>query len=110
LYSLQQQGRLDATAVNYVYSITVVLSIIETLALVLMTRVDAGLAEFLLVVAVALVVNAGATGALSMVSERYQARIVWLAPLAFAISLLVYHRQRDVRMALRADSSLEGSA
>jgi hypothetical protein len=108
--SLQQQGRLDATAVNYVYSITVVLSIIGTLALVLRTRVDAGLAEFLLVVAVALVVNAGATGGLSMVSERYQARIVWLVPLAFAISLLVYQRQRDVRMALRADSSLEGSA
>ena len=105
--SLQQQDRLDAAAVNYAYSTVVVLSIIGTLALVLVlrTRVDASLAEFLLVVAVALVVNAGATGALSMVGERYQARIVWLAPLAFAISFLVYLRQRDARVALRAEAT-----
>ena len=105
--SLQQQGRLDAAVVNYVYSAVVVLSIIGTLVLllVLRTRVDASLAEFLLVVAVALVVNAGATGALSTVGERYQARIVWLAPLAFAISFLVYLRQRDARMALSAEAT-----
>lgn len=110
MHSLQQQGRLDATAVNYAYSTTVVLSIVGVLVLMLRTRPDADVADFLFVVAVALVVNAGTTGALSMVADRYQARIVWLAPFAFAISLLAYQRQRAAGTVLRVDRSLEGNA
>jgi hypothetical protein len=110
MHSLQQQGRLGATTVNYAYSTIVLLSAIGVLVLMLRTRLDADLAEFLLVVAVALVVNAGTTGALSMVADRYQARIVWLAPLAFALSLLAYQRQRAAGPVLRVDRSLEGNA
>ena len=91
----QQQGRLDATAANYVYSAIVVLSAAGLLLLALRERPDPGLAEFFLVVAVALVVNAAAAGALSVVADRYQARLVWLVPLAFAFSLLA-HRRRSV--------------
>jgi hypothetical protein len=89
----QQQGRLDATAANYVYLAVVVLSAAGLLLLALRERPDPGLAEFFLVVAVALVVNAATTGALSTVADRYQARLVWLLPLAFAFSLLAHRRR-----------------
>jgi hypothetical protein len=98
----QQQGRLDATAANYVYSAIVVMSAAGLLLLLaLRERPDPGLAEFFLVVAIALVVNAAATGALSVVADRYQARLVWLVPLAFALSLLAHRR----RLASPADAA-----
>jgi hypothetical protein len=107
--SRQQQGRLETTAVNLVYSATVVLSVVGVLLLMLRTGLDPGLVEFLAVVATALVVNAAAAGALSVVADRYQARIVWLVPLAFAVSILVYQRRRVARLALGSERSLERS-
>jgi hypothetical protein len=69
------------------------LSLVGAIALVFALR-DATFTEFLLTIAVALLANAAATGALSVVADRYQARLIWLLPLAFAIFLLAYQRQR----------------
>lgn len=103
----QQQGRLDATAANYIYLAIIILSAAGLLLLALRERPDPGLAEFFLVVAVALVVNAATTGALSVVADRYQARLVWLLPLAFAFSLLA-HRRRSASPADAAIRSFTG--
>jgi hypothetical protein len=97
--SLQQQGRLRLDAINRVYTAIVVLSLVGALAIVLAMR-EANLVEFLLVIAAALVANAAATGALSVVADRYQSRLIWLVPLAFAICLLAYQRQREAAAAM----------
>ena len=91
--SLQQQGRLRLDAINDVYSLIVMLSLVGAIALVFALR-NATFTEFLLTITVALLANAAATGALSVVADRYQARLIWLLPLAFAIFLLAYQRQR----------------
>jgi hypothetical protein len=91
--SLQQQGRIRLDAINDVYSVVVVFSLVGTIVLVFALR-DWRLVEFLVVLAVAFVANAAATGALSIVADRYQARVIWLLPLAFAICLLAYRRRR----------------
>lgn len=70
-------------------------------------RAEAKILEFLLVVAVAIIVNAGATGAFWGVHDRYQARNVWLVPFAFAISMLMYQRQPH---AWRSKQSVKGTA
>jgi len=51
----------------------------------------AGLALFVLV---ALLGNAFICGALSNPHDRYQSRLVWLAPLVMALALAEYHRDR----------------
>jgi hypothetical protein len=93
--SRQQRGELDAAAINRLYSVVVILSLVGSLLILVMTRFDKVLAEFLAVIAVALLANAFATGAFSSIHDRYQARIVWLLPLAFAISILIYFRRHD---------------
>jgi hypothetical protein len=105
--SLQWRRALDTNGVNYLYSSAAVLSFLGILALMFAARVEVKVLQFLLVVAVAMIVNAGATGAFSGVYDRYQARIVWLIPFAFAISMLMYQRQPN---AWRSKQSVKGAA
>lgn len=93
MHSLQWQGKWDTDSMNTVYSITVVLSLIGIAAILFTMPFDGPLLEFLVLIAAAVVANAGATGAFSAVYDRYQARIVWLVPLAFAISVLAFIRR-----------------
>ena len=108
MHSLQQESKLDATVVNRLYSFVVIFSLIGLVILLVLMRFDVTLAEFILVIAVALAANAFATGAFSSVHDRYQARIIWLVPLVFVISFLVYRRQRDARLAPLADKPIMG--
>jgi hypothetical protein len=71
---------------------------------------DADVAEYLLVVAVALVVNAASTGALSIVADRYQARVIWLIPFSFALCLLAWRRQRGLAVLPSRGSYIRGDA
>ncbi|MEO3474734.1 hypothetical protein AAFN86_22915 [Roseomonas sp. CAU 1739] len=67
--------------------------VLACLALVLVAllraawRRDRAVAGMLLGMLVAIAVNAFATGALSLPADRYQARIIWLLPLAAALGL-----------------------
>jgi hypothetical protein len=108
--SRQNQNRLNAGLANRLYTLVIALTLVGALVLLAMTRFDAALSEFVIVIAGALVANAVATGVFSSVHHRYQGRIVWLIPLAFAISLLTYCRQRGVRLAPLAEKAIESKA
>src|SRR5262249_16289536 len=101
--SRQQQGRLDVDELNILYTAVVVLS----LAALLRPRPQAPVGHLPLAVAVALPVNAAATGALSVVADRYQARVIWLVPFCFAVVLLSQRRRLSQRALHR--SFTEGS-
>ena len=53
------------------------------------------LAGLTLVVAATVIANAGVTGVLSVVDDRYQCRVIWLVPLLAAIFLLDWLGQRN---------------
>jgi len=103
-HSRQQTGRLQTRRPNLVYGGVVVLSL-AGLVLLLIRLQDPDLNEFAAVVAFALLVNAVATAPFSVVADRYQARIVWLLPLAFGVSFLAFQRRRAVRPVLLANRS-----
>lgn len=107
MQSRQQTARLETTVPNILYGATVLLSAVGLVVLLIRLR-DPDITELAAVVAVALALNAAATAPFSVVADRYQARIVWLLPLAFAVSLLALQRCRLVRP-LAADRSLENS-
>lgn len=106
--SRQQSGRLATAMPNLLYSATIVLSLAGLLFLLLRLR-DGDLAEFAAVVGAALLVNAAVTGPLAVVAARYQARVVWLLPFAFAVSLMVFQRRRLASAAPGQNRSVEGS-
>lgn len=108
--SRQMQDQLNGPIANRLYTATVVVSLVGALLLLATTRFDPDLAEFFLVISGALIANAFACGAFSSVHHRYQGRIVWLIPLAFAISILVYRRQRGTRFVPLAEKAVEGEA
>jgi hypothetical protein len=56
---------------------------------------------------VALLANAAATGAISVVMDRFQARLIWLMPLCFAV-LLLTKQQPGARRIPRFMDSREG--
>jgi hypothetical protein len=96
MHSRQQQGRLDVEWLNVLYTSVVWLSLAGLLVLLLKVRPAPPVADLLLAVAVALLANAAATGALSVVMDRFQARLIWLMPLCFAV-LLLRKQQPDAR-------------
>jgi hypothetical protein len=100
MHSRQQQGQLDLAGLNVLYSAVVLLSLAGLLVLLLQARPETAVADLLLAVAVALLVNAAATGALSVVADRYQARLIWLVPFCFAVLLLHQQRRRLPHRAL----------
>jgi hypothetical protein len=104
--SHQQQGRLDVDGLNVLYSAVVWLSLAGSLGLLLQARPATAVTDLLLAVAAALLANAAATGALSVVADRYQARLIWLVPLCFAVLLLSQQRRRA--LAARAPSIVPG--
>jgi hypothetical protein len=106
--SRQQTGRLETFGPNLIYS-GVVLFSFACLILMLIRLQDPDIGEFAAVVAAALLLNAAATAPFSVVADRYQARIVWLLPLAFAISLLALQRRRGAPPVLAAGRSLKES-
>lgn len=61
---------------------------------------DSVLASLAAVVIVALVVNAGLAGALSDVHDRYQSRLVWLAPLVLVLALVRLQTFKRSRISL----------
>jgi hypothetical protein len=101
-HSRQQTGRLQTARPNLVYAGVAVIAL-AGLILLLIRLQDPDLNEFAVVIAVALLINAAATAPFSVVADRYQARIVWLLPLAFAVSLLAFQRRRAIRPVLVAD-------
>jgi len=80
---LQASGKLPAAAQAFVWP---QLPLVVLSALALAVAVAAARARqragFLLVVPLALLVNAAVTGGLSKPHDRYQARLIWLLPLA----------------------------
>lgn len=94
LGSKQQRGCLDAGFLNSIYLACIVVSLLGTAGILMVSRFQPGLTEFVIVVVAGILGNAIATGAFSGVHDRYQARIVWLIPLVFAVSLFVYRKKR----------------
>jgi hypothetical protein len=94
LASWQQRGAPDLAAINFIYALVVVASLVGTVVILAISGFPAGLTEFSLVVAVGIVANAFVTGALSGVYDRYQARIIWLVPFVFATSVAVSLRRQ----------------
>jgi hypothetical protein len=78
--------RLPIRVVTSIVAVVGLLILIPMFILAIRRR-DALAQSLLATVAVTLVANAAMTGALSDVHDRYQSRIVWLAP--FAVLLLV---------------------
>jgi hypothetical protein len=91
LAGAQKRGVLEARAAPFLaphLPVLVLAVLLLPLALWRVARVGDGLRLGLLVcVLVGLLANAFATGALSGPHDRYQARIVWLLPLAVGLSL-----------------------
>ncbi|MGH6782357.1 MAG: hypothetical protein ACREB5_09655, partial [Sphingomonadaceae bacterium] len=88
--SMQVQGTTPKPVVRLV-SGAVALAGLLALPIALMAalrRRDGMLAGLLIAVAVVLVANAAMAGALSDVHDRYQSRVVWLAPLAVLLAAM----------------------
>lgn len=94
LQASQQQGKLDLSRLNRVYSTVIVLSLAGAVAIMAVSGVPSAVAEFAVVLGVGIVANAIATGAFAAVHDRYQARVIWLVPLLFAVCVLAYRRRR----------------
>jgi hypothetical protein len=97
---LQMQGALQARAAPFLALHIPVLLLSLAAALWLLWRAlrarDTPRAAMLAGALLALLANAAATGALSKPHERYQARIVWLLPLAVMLGALPTARRDAV--------------
>ena len=95
LASRQARAPFDFSWVNLVHVPVQALAIAALPVIVLLRRDRriASLAGFLLV---ALLANAVVCGALSNPHDRYQSRLVWLAPLVVGIAALDWHRRRSL--------------
>ena len=76
------------------WTIVASLAAIAVLIPILWRRHSPRLAGLTLVVAATVVANAGVTGVLSVVDDRYQCRVIWLVPLLAAIFFLDWLEQR----------------
>jgi hypothetical protein len=77
---------------------TIVASLVAIAILIpfLWRRHSPRLAGLTLVVVATVVANAGVTGVLSVVDDRYQCRVIWLVPLLAAIFFLDWLQQREI--------------
>jgi hypothetical protein len=78
------------------WTIAASLAAIAVLIPFLWRRHSPQLAGLSLVVIATVVANAGVTGVLSVVDDRYQCRIIWLVPLLAGIFLLDWLQQRGI--------------
>lgn len=87
--SRQMKGELPERPFRLLTGITATLGLILLLPLMIVAyrRRDTVVLTLLLTIAAALLVNAATAGAFSNVRDRYQSRIVWLAPFAALIVL-----------------------
>jgi hypothetical protein len=92
--SRQLQNELPRSLIRNVTSaVTIVSLLLPPLLLVIARRrEDRKVVSLIIAVAIALMVNAVLTGALSDVHDRYQSRLVWLSPLVCALALLRWFR------------------
>jgi hypothetical protein len=88
--SRQLQNDLPRVLVRNVTSTvtTVSLLLLPMLFVIAVRRKDRRVVSLLIAVVISLIVNALLTGALSDVHDRYQSRLVWLAPLVCTLALL----------------------
>jgi len=97
----QQSERLVVDALNLLHLPVAALSI-DGIALVVMARrrlrLDREHGALCLTVLMALFLNAAICGVFSHPVDRYQSRLVWLAPFAFALALAAQMRKRSVDM------------
>jgi hypothetical protein len=77
------------------WTIVASLAAIAVLIPFLWRRHSPRLAGLTLVVAAMVVANAGVTGVLSVVDDRYQCRVIWLAPLLAGIFFIDWLQQRN---------------
>jgi hypothetical protein len=98
---LQMRGALPARAAPFLVPHLPVLAASLVAALALLWRAwaarDAGRGALLAGALLALAANAAATGALSKPHHRYEARIVWLLPLAVVLAALPRPASRPAR-------------
>jgi hypothetical protein len=78
------------------WTIVASLAVIAVLIPFLWRRHSPRLAGLALVVAASIVANACVTGALAVVDDRYQCRVIWLVPLLAGIFFLDWLQQRKV--------------
>ena len=80
--SRQANGNIELERIFSLQMVTVTVSFVLLLALLpwILLRNDRGLREFLWLILTTVSVNATICGALSMPSDRYQSRVIWLLP------------------------------
>jgi hypothetical protein len=78
------------------WTIIASLAAMAVLIPLLWRRHSTRLAGLTLVVVAAVVANAGVTGVLSVVDDRYQCRVIWLVPLLAAIFLLDWFQEWEM--------------
>ena len=97
----QARAPFDFSWVNLVH-IPVQALAIAALPLIVLLRRDQPIASLAAFLFVALLANAVVCGALSNPHDRYQSRLVWLAPLIVAIAVLDWYRRRSVSFRMPA--------
>lgn len=110
--SRQVQGPLPRAQIRAVSSALSIAGLVLLIPLLIIAarRKDAEMASLGAAILVALCVNALLTGGLSDVHDRYQSRIVWLAPLAAIMAIARWHRgsrSRNLRQNLQPRSANE---
>jgi hypothetical protein len=81
------------------WTIVTSLAAIAVLIPLLWRRHSPRLAGLTLVVIATVVANAGVTGVLSVVDDRYQCRVIWLLPLLAGICFLDWLQHRELKLA-----------
>jgi hypothetical protein len=81
------------------WTIVTSLAAITVLIPLLWRRHSPRLAGLTLVVIATVVANAGVTGVLSVVDDRYQCRVIWLLPLLAGICFLDWLQHRELKLA-----------
>ena len=95
--SRQLEGTIDKPPIRFVTSITSIIGLLMLLPMVALAirRRDTLALALLVTIVAALVGNAFMAGALSDVRDRYQSRVVWLAPFAVALLAARFRRRAD---------------
>jgi hypothetical protein len=89
---------VDLFSVIQWWTIIASLAAIAVLIPFLWRRHSPRLAGLILVVVATVVANAGITGVLSVVDDRYQCRVIWLVPLLAGIFFLDWLQQRELKL------------
>jgi hypothetical protein len=100
LKSLQSRNALPFDFFDYVHTWTMILSLslLLTFTALLWRHRPTQLIGLTIVVIPAVVANAAITGTLSMVEERFQARVIWLLPFLASMALLCWLEQRKTKV------------